>query len=509
MQKPIYSAKEEQTLMTNLWSSVLRDDPELFVRYAFPWGEKNTPLEFKTGPRKWQTKILRKIKAHILVNKGQIDFDVIKEAIRSGRGIGKSCLIAWLILWMLTTRIGSSVIVSANSENQLRSVTWGELTKWSIMCIHSHWWEISATRLVPAKWLTDLVERDLKKGTRYWGAEGKLWSEENPDSYAGVHNHDGVMLIFDEASGIPDSIWAVAKGYFTEKIPDRYWFAFSNPRRNTGYFHECFNNKSEFWNTHTIDARDVEDTDKRIYEEIMQEYGEDSDEARVEVYGLPPDIGEDQFMSAFDIEEACKRKVELDKTAPLIVGVDPSGGKGRDSTAIVFRQGRQITKILRYKEGTMSIVGRVIDIIREYNPAMVNIDEGGLGVGIIDRLHEQRYKVVRAVNSSWKSKKPAQLANKRAEIWTAGKTWLKTGSIPNDKVLKRDLLAPKKKFNSKGAVLVESKEEMRSKGIASPDSADAFTLTFAFDVAHLKHETRIVQRITMSEKGVATSWMSA
>jgi hypothetical protein len=111
--------------------------------------------------------------------------DTLREAVSSGRGIGKSALVSWLVLWMLTTRIGASVIISANSESQLRSVTWAELTKWAAMTINNHWFEISATKLVPAQWLCELVERDLKKGTRYWAAEGKLWSAENPDSYAG------------------------------------------------------------------------------------------------------------------------------------------------------------------------------------------------------------------------------------------------------------------------------------------------------------------------------------
>jgi hypothetical protein len=89
--------------------------------------------------------------------------DTLREAVSSGRGIGKSALVSWLVLWMLTTRIGGSVIISANSENQLRSVTWAELTKWSAMSINNHWFEISATKLVPAQWLCELVERDLKK----------------------------------------------------------------------------------------------------------------------------------------------------------------------------------------------------------------------------------------------------------------------------------------------------------------------------------------------------------
>ena len=141
MQKPIYSADEEQTLMTRLWSSAVADDPEAFVLFAFPWGQPNTPLAKFKGPRTWQRKILRTIATHIRNNRGQIDMDAMRQAVASGRGIGKSALVSWLILWMLTTRIGSSVIVSANSEAQLRSVTWGELTKWQAMVINNHWWK--------------------------------------------------------------------------------------------------------------------------------------------------------------------------------------------------------------------------------------------------------------------------------------------------------------------------------------------------------------------------------
>jgi hypothetical protein len=200
MQLPIYQSEEEQRLMVELWSPALADDPEAFVLFAFPWGQKNTPLHKFKGPRKWQREVLRDIKKHIDGNKSKIQMDTLREAVSSGRGIGKSALVSWLVLWMLTTRIGGSVIISANSENQLRSVTWAELTKWSAMAINNHWFEISATKLVPAQWLCELVERDLKKGTRYWAAEGKLWSAENPDSYAGVHNQDGMMLIFDESA---------------------------------------------------------------------------------------------------------------------------------------------------------------------------------------------------------------------------------------------------------------------------------------------------------------------
>ena len=509
MQKPIYSPDDEQLLMSQLWSPQIKDDPESFVLFAFPWGQKNTPLERFEGPRKWQRTVLRDITRHLRENKDADVMDALRLAVASGRGIGKSALVSWLILWMLTTRIGSTIVVSANSENQLRSVTWGELTKWSTMIINAHWWEISATKLVPAAWLTELVERDLKKGTRYWAAEGKLWSEENPDSYAGVHNHDGMMVIFDEASGIPDGIWSVAAGFFTENILDRYWFAFSNPRRNTGYFFECFNSKRDFWRGRQIDSRTVEGTDKGIYQQIIDEYGEDSIQARVEVYGEFPSAGDDQFISPSTVEAAFKREKYKDITAPIVIGVDPARG-GNDSTVIVVRQGRDLIAIKRYRgEDTMEVVGRVIDAIEEYKPTLTVIDEGGLGYGILDRLNEQRYKV-RGVNFGWKSKNPVTWLNKRAELWGAMRDWLKTASIPTDRQLKADLTAPAMKINSSGAIQLEGKKEMKSRGLASPDSADALAVTFAYPVAH--RESRIdktPRRMYSDQRMVSTSWMGS
>jgi hypothetical protein len=508
MQTPIYSPDDEMALMSRLWAKDIKNDPESFVRFVFPWGQKGTPLERHAGPRKWQRDVLRQIKEHIDANEGRVDFKVLRMAIASGRGIGKSALVAWLVIWMLTTRIGGSVIVSANSEAQLRSITWAEITKWLAMTLNSHWFEISATRVMPAKWLAEIVERDLKKGTRYWAVEGRLWSEENPDAYAGLHNSDGVMLIFDESSGIPDSIWDVAQGFFTENTPSRFWLAFSNPRRNEGYFYECFNAKRDFWRTQNIDARQVEDTDKTVYEQIIAEYGPDSVQAKVEVYGEFPDDSDDQFITPRIVEEAMARPRYKDESAPRVIGVDPARG-GHDSTVIVVRQGRDIIDIKRYHgDDTMTTVGRVIDAIEEYNPTLTIIDEGGLGYGILDRLKEQRYKV-RGVNFGWKAKNPVMYQNKRSEMWGEMKTWLQTASLPADRQLKSDLVGPHQKFNSSGAILLESKKDMKARGLASPDAADALAVTFAYPLASREARDR-PRRIVMNQGGAITnSWMGA
>jgi phage terminase large subunit len=157
----------------------------------------------------------------------------------------------------------------------------------------------------------------------------------------------------------------------------------------------------------------------------------------------------------------------------------------------------------------MTTVGRVIDAIEEYRPTLTVIDEGGLGYGVLDRLKEQRYKV-RGVNFGWKSSKPVMWGNKRAEMWGMMKDWLKTASIPSDRQLKADLTAPMKKPDSSGTIYLEGKKEMKSRGLASPDAADALAVTFAFPVAHressydraMQGKPRSYQQTT-----AATGWM--
>jgi len=195
--------------------------------------------------------------------------------------------------------------------------------------------------------------------------------------------------------------------------------------------------------------------------------------------------------------------------APIIIGIDPA--RGGDKTVIAVRQGRDVLAVRRFDEqDTMAVVGIVIDMIEEFNPAMTVIDEGGLGYGILDRLNEQRYKV-RGVNFGWKSKNPRMWQNKRSEMWGAMREWLKTAAIPQDRRLKDDLTSPKKQFNSKGAILLEGKKEMKARGLPSPDAADALCVTFAFSVAHRQPSGRESKgRTRTSERStVSTGWMGA
>jgi phage terminase large subunit len=205
-----------------------------------------------------------------------------------------------------------------------------------------------------------------------------------------------------------------------------------------------------------------------------------------------------------------RRPKYLDLGLPTVLGVDPARG-GADSTVIAVRRGRDLVALRRFKgEDTMTVVGHVIDAIEEYRPILAVIDEGGLGYGVLDRLREQGY-VIRGVNFGGKTRKPLMWGNKRAEIWGAMREWLRSASVPNDRLLKSDLVGPRKKPNSSGTMFLEGKKDMKARGLASPDAADALACTFAFPVMEPERQS-VDARAPVAYAGdnsVAHSWMGA
>jgi hypothetical protein len=483
-----YGAEQEKQLMTELWSINIKDDPLNFVKFCFPWGMKDTPLEHFSGPRKWQEKILREITIHIQRNQSIDMPEMFRMAVASGRGIGKSALVAWLVLWMLSTRLGSTIIITANTESQLRSRTWAELGKWMTLAINSHWWDKTATTIRPAKWFDEALKRDLKIDTGYYYAQAQLWSEENPDAFAGIHSNYGVCLIMDEASGIPAPIYSVSEGFFSEPTTDRYWFCFSNPRRNTGPFYDCFNSKRSYWKNLQIDSRDVEGTDKALFQKMLEQYGEDSTVARVEVMGEFPRADDDTVIPMDLIRAAIDRDVTLTASEPIVWGLDVAR-YGGDNSALCIRQGNTVIDIQTFNSmDLMQLCGAVKnkydDCTALERPQEILIDVIGLGSGVVDRLSEQNLPV-RGINVAESPSTKNNYLNLRAELWFAIKDWLaqRDCRLPNDDELVSELAAPSYKYTSTGKIKLESKEEMRKRGIKSPDKADALALTMASSAA--------------------------
>lgn len=483
-----YTAESERALMVELWDPAIADDLEAFVMFAYPWGKSGTPLEHYTGPRAWQREILQQLTRHLKTQQGKLDLGLLPEmwrsATASGRGIGKSALVSWLCDWMASTRLGSTTIVTANTEPQLKTRTFAEIGKWTTLLINSHWFEPTVLSVRPAAWFKQLVEDQLKIDCNYYYVSGQTWSEENPDAFAGVHNPNGVLLVFDEASGIPNQIFSVAEGFFTEPVLNRFWTVFSNPRRNSGGFFDCFNDHRDYWTLRHVDSRTVEGTDSALFERLIRQYGIESDTVKIEVLGQFPSQGTRQFISNQLVQTAQTRTVEPDLGAPLIMGVDVAR-YGDDSTVIRFRQGRDarsIPPVIFKERDNMWVANEIARLMDKMKPDAVNIDAGN-GTGVIDRLREMGYRVTEVWFGGSSTSK--EWANKRTEMWADMRDWLGGGCIDTSAALFRDLTAPEYDYFGKAqdSVMLEAKESMKGRGLPSPDDGDALALTFAGRVA--------------------------
>ncbi len=487
-----YKPEQEMELVEELLT--YRFNPRGFVQFCYPWGEEGTPLHAFKEPRKWQIETLEALGDHTINQEialdGNGELDIYQEGVASGRGIGKSALFGWLTNWQLSTHIGASVVVTANTEGQLRAKTFPEFGVWFTQAINRHWWSMETLKVVPEKWIGELVRDQLKIGTGYWGCFGTPWSAENPDAFAGIHNQYGLSVFFDEASGIPPAIWDVTQGFFTERNAYRHWIAFSQGRRNDGRFYDIFHGEGHqaYWKTRQIDARDVEGADQRVYQQIIDTYGPDSDQARVEVYGQFPEQGEAQFIPASFVHRAERRSLPdisgpVDWEHNLYMGVDPAP---RGRTAIRFRCGpdaRTIAPVILQGQDNIAIAKRVEFLALKYGVDAVAIDQG-MGTGVIDYLKAtgfNRRVPLYAVSFGSSATSSPEWAVVGTEIWARMRDWLESeGCIDANRELRRDLISRSWKWFGRedNKKILESKKDLEKRGVPSPDDADALALTF-------------------------------
>lgn len=385
----------------------------------------------------------------------------------SGHGIGKTAFVAWIIHWFMATRPNPQVVVTANTKNQLDSKTWRELAKWNQKALNGHWFEVKATRM------------ELKDSPETWFASAIPWTEHNSESFAGTHE-EHVLVVFDEASAIADVIWDVVEGAMT--TPGARWVALGNPTRNTGRFRECWGRFRHRWHTMQVDSRTAKMADQTQIKEWIADYGEDSDFVRVRVKGEFPKSSSAQLISTALVDAAVKYKAVGFEKLPLVIGVDVARF-GDDQTVICARRGRKVYPLSKFRElDTMQVAGHVAAVIQGMKPALVNIDIGAMGAGVVDRLREQGFDV-RGVNFGGEPVDKIKYANKRAEMWGETLGWLKEGGeLPDDYELKQDLIGPEYSYTSSQQLLLEKKESMKRRGLSSPDCADALALTFAAPV---------------------------
>lgn len=456
-------------------------DPLGFSLYAYPWGEGE--LSTSRGPRQWQREVLRDIGAHL--SDPATRYQPLMLAVSSGHGIGKSALIAQIAHWGLSTCEDCKIVVTANTDTQLRTKTWPEIGKWFRLGINAGWFVTTATAVASADRAHD----------RSWRADSVPWSENNTEAFAGLHNSGKrIILVFDEASAIADKVWEVSEGALTDENTEIIWIAFGNPTRNTGRFRECFGRLKHRWKVRQVDSRTVDGTNKTQISKWVDDYGEDSDFVRVRVRGVFPRAGSNQFIPSDDIASARLRPIPDTLHDPLVMGVDVARF-GDDQSVIRFRRGRDARGIPPVKlrgADTMALAGRVAALITEHAVDTVFVDETGVGGGVVDRLRQLGHKVI-GINFGASSDGPVdgeKCANKRAEIWARTRQWLKTGGcIDDDRDLMADLEGVQYGYNADNEIQLEKKDDMKKRGLSSPDDGDALALTFAMPVVKRRRES--------------------
>jgi hypothetical protein len=472
------------------------EDPLGFVLFAYEW-DKDPSLQMaklpepysliynsEFGPDLWACEILTQIGEQVKANKfdGRTAVPPIRMAVASGHGIGKSAITAWITNWIMSTRPFAKGVVTANTAEQLASKTWAEIAKWTKRCITGHWFTVTTGK--------GAMRMTHNKYPESWRCDAQTCREENSEAFAGLHAVNSTpFYIFDEASAVPDSIKQVAEGGMTDGEP--MMFAFGNPTRNTGWFRDCFDGQAHRWKTKQIDSRTVQITNKKVIDEWIADYGEDSDFVKVRVRGMFPAMSSKQFISSNDVDAAYGRHLRKEnyEWAPKILTVDPAW-EGDDEFVIGLRQGLlfRVIRTVQKNDNDVQMANIIAGLEDEHKADAVFVD-GGYGTGIVS--------VGRTLGRSWlivwfaeASTDPGCL-NKRAQMWKEMRDWLKAGgSIPEDPVLYRDLIGPETVARVDGKIQLEAKKDMKRRGVASPNRADALALSFAFPV-HSKalHET--------------------
>ena len=485
------------------WCRACYADPLRFVLEGYGWGEPG-PLELFDGPDVWQREFLTKLGQEVAAR----DFDgitpvlPIRMAVASGHGIGKSTLVAWLVDWIMSTRPNAHGTLTANTEKQLRFKTWAAVQTWTPRCLTAPWFEWNTERLFQVDYGED------------WFCIPLTCREEKSEAFAGQQVATSTSFyIFDEASAVPDKIYEVAEGGLVRGEP--MFFLFGNPTMRTGKFYEaCFGHMRKRWDAWSIDSRTCKfNEDRELHKQWVEDYGEDSDYVRVRVRGLPPRASDAQFIDQERIVGAQKRQVVVLPDEPLLAGADLAWGGG-DDNVVRFRRGadaRGIPPIRVKGEFTRDpsvLTTRLADVLsRDYDGQRVHtlfLDSAGIAGPISSRLRALGFRNVIDVNFGADS--PDELCRyMRDFMWQRMKEWLLVGAIDASPDLEVDLAGPCLKPDNRQRVWLEDKEQMKKRGLDSPDDADALALTFAMPV-RIKAETK-VQAPPMLTPNVSGGWM--
>jgi phage terminase large subunit-like protein len=402
-----------------------------------------------------------------------------RTAVKSCHNAGKSFLASRVAAWWIATHPPGEAFVASTAPSypQVHAILWEEIRK-AARNAQKNGTAIPGRVLQSDEWKLD--DSTLVG----WGRKP---ADTDEHGFQGIHRQY-VLVILDEACGIPRQLWTAVEAITTG--PDCRILAIGNPDDPSTEFADVCKPGSG-WNTIRISAFDTPNfTDEPFpdklrplmldpdwVEDKRKRWGEESPRYVSKVLGDFPDIGEDVLIAPSLIEAAQQR--EADTTGRAVLGVDVARF-GSDQTVIYLRNGSSVKLVGEYsKQATTETTGRVIAAKRETGADEIRVDGVGVGGGVVDQLTEQGFGVL-DMQAGAGAQDRERFVNSRAEWYWSLRERFEAGDIsldPADDELAAQLGAIKYKYTPRGQIQIESKDDMRKRGMPSPDRADAVMLT--------------------------------
>lgn len=420
-------------------------------------------------PDPWQKKILT-----------ALDEGNTRISIRSGHGVGKTAMVAWCALHYLLFRFNVKIVVTSPSGRQMSDGLKPEISLW-------------IDRLPKGIGLAEDLTITSDRIVRASDPKNNFISfrtarMETPEALAGIHA-DHVMVLVDEASGVPEVVYEAAAG--TLSTSGSIAILIGNPTRARGLFYRTHTSLTDHWKSYKVSSMDSPRVDQAFIEDIRKTYGVDSNQFRVRVLGEFPTTEEDMVIPYELVKSALGRDVHPIPDGKIYWGVDP--GRGGDPTGFCSRSTNAVLELEEWHyPDLMRLVGRIKtkwdDCPVEDRPEAIYVDSIGLGAGVADRLRELDLPVV-DVNVSEAPSMKDRYPRLRAEVWFQSRGWFEGRnvvifpSLALAEQLVDELSSPEMRILSNGKTDVETKDDMRRRGLRSPNLADALNLTFAYQGA--------------------------
>jgi len=435
----------------------------------------------RVTPDEWQDDVLADLD-------GLDAAGALRVAMLASKGVGKSTVEAWVVWWFLATRPHPKVVATSVTGDNLADGLWAELALWqrrSPFLSEAFEWSQSAVtaRESPATWFAS---------ARSWPKGGT--SSQQADTLAGIHA-DHVLFVIDEAGGVPSGVAAAADAGLANATPGSGRTALfllgGNPTHLEGPLYEAATVDAARWRVHRVNGDpDNPKRSPRVDVEwargLIRRWGREHPYVLVNVLGRFPPTQADKLLGPADVDAACAREVvarDVEGQAKVL-GVDVARF-GDDASVLTLRQGRHVWRPRELRNlSTVQLAGQVLAVAQKHHPEAVFVDVGGVGAGVVDQLDALACPGLVPVDFGGGAIESERFLNRRVEMWWALAEWVKHGggALPDVPELRRDLTGPTYKFTRDARLQLEAKEDMKKRGLPSPDYGDSLALTFAHPV---------------------------